>query len=54
VSATPDGEDDGFMIRLFGAVASYAIAAVQFEVQPEPDSRACHPTDLPYDEEIID
>jgi hypothetical protein len=27
------------------------IAVVQFEVQPEPDYRDCHPKDLPYDEE---
>jgi hypothetical protein len=26
------------------------IAAVQFEAQPEPDYRDCHPADLPYDD----
>ncbi len=28
-----------------------AIAAVQFQFQPEPDYRNCRPKDLPYDEE---
>lgn len=27
------------------------IAAVQFEINPQPDYRDCQPTDLPYDEE---
>lgn len=29
------------------------IAAVRFEVQPDPDYRNCRPRDLPYDEERI-
>ena len=28
------------------------IAAVQFEVEPEPDYRDCNPAELPYDEEV--
>jgi hypothetical protein len=30
------------------------IAAVRFEVQPEPDHQDCRPGDLPYDEEVAD
>lgn len=32
-------------------VGRSTIAAVQFELQPEPDYRNCRPRDLPYDEE---
>ena len=49
---SPDGRVMDGMHRVVKALVEGrdTIAAVQFEVQPEPDYRDCDPDDLPYEE----